>query len=94
MKKTTKILAALVLVVAALLLTRIVLSSAFSVDGIALDGINTQLEAISKENMLLKERLYTASSYVTVASDAANLGYVEQKSQISLSGTSPLAIKQ
>jgi hypothetical protein len=94
MKKTTKILAALVLVVAALLLTRIVLSSAFSVDGIALDGINTQLEAISKENMLLKERLYTASSYVTVASDAKGLGYVEQKSQISLSGASPLAIKQ
>lgn len=94
MKKTTKLLLALLLLVGGLLLVRIVMSSAFSVDGIALDSINTQIAAVSKDNMLLKERLYTKSSYATVASDAANLGYVEQKSQISLSGTSPLAIKQ
>ncbi len=94
MRITTKIVATLVLIVGGLLLVRIIMSSAFSVDGIALGSINTRIAQLSKENMLLKERLYTASAYGTVAHDATNLGYVEQKSQISLSGASPLAIKQ
>lgn len=94
MKITTKILLGLVLIVGGLLIFRVVLSSTFSVDGIALDRINNQLTQLQKEDMKLKEKIYTASSLTTIASDAAQLGFIEEKSRIALSGTSPLAINQ
>lgn len=94
MKITTKILLSLMLIVAGLVLTRIIVSNTFSVDGIALDSINRQLASLDKDNMILKEKLYMLSSYLSVASNAANMGFVEEKSQLILNNTSALAIKQ
>ena len=94
LKNTTKLLILLIAIAGGLLLSRIILSSAFSVDGIALARVQAQIAAIERENMLLAEKLYTASSYATVAQDATSLGFVEEKSQITISGSSPLAIKQ
>jgi hypothetical protein len=94
MKLTTKIIAGLILLVGGLILVRIVLSNMFSIDGIALSQMNTQISSLDRENMLLKEKIYTASSYTTIASDAATMGFVEEKSQISLSNASSIAIRQ
>lgn len=94
MKLTTKIIASLVLLIGGLVLVRIVLSNMFSIDGIALSQMNTQIASLDRENMLLKEKIYTASSYTTIASDAATMGFVEEKSQISLSNASSIAIRQ
>jgi len=94
MKLTTKIIAGLILLVGGLILVRIVLSNMFSIDGIALSQMNTQISSLDRENMLLKEKIYTASSYTTIASDAATMGFVEETSQISLSNASSIAIRQ
>lgn len=94
MKVTTKIIVGLCIIISGLVMTRIVVSSMFSVDGIALANMNTQIASLDRENMLLKEKIYTASSYTTIASDAATMGFVEEKSQISLSGASSIAIRQ
>lgn len=93
-KLTQKILLGLILIAGALVLTRIVLSSAFSVDGIALAKMNTEMSSLDRENMLLKEKIYTASSYTMIASDAATMGFVEEKSQIAINGASSIAIRQ
>lgn len=94
MKLTTKIILGLVLIVTGLLITRVVLSSAFSVDGITLEKINNRLAQLQKEDMLLKEKVYTQSSLTMIASDAAQMGFVEEKTQIAINGTSSLAIRQ
>lgn len=94
MKNTTKILLTLVIIVSGLLLTRIILSSTFSVDGITLANEETEIAGLDRENMLMKEKLYTASSYTTIASDAASMGFVEEKSEVSLSNTSSFALAQ
>lgn len=94
MKKTTKIIASLVILIAGLVLVRIALSSMFSVDGIVMAKMNEQIAVLDKENMLMKEQIYTASSYTQIASDAATMGFVEENSQISLSNASSIAIRQ
>lgn len=94
MKNTTKILLALVLIVGGLLLTRIILSSTFSVDGIAIASQKTEIADLDRENMLLREKIYTAAAYTTIASDAATMGFVEEKSEISLGSTASFALAQ
>lgn len=94
MKSTTRILLGLILIISGLVMIRIVLSSMFSVDGITLANIEAHISHLDRENMLMKEKIYTASAYTTIASDAATMGFVEEKSQITLSGSSPIAIKQ
>ena len=94
MKLTTKIIVGLVLLIGGLILTRIIVSSMFSVDGIALAKMNSEIASLDRENMLLKEQIYSTASYTQIASDAATMGFVEEKSQISLSGASSIAIKQ
>lgn len=92
--KATKLLLTLVILVSGLVLTRIILSSTFSVDGIALSNMQTQIADLDRQNMLLKEKLYSDSSYTTIASDAASMGFVEEKSAVALSNTSSFALAQ
>lgn len=94
MKTTTKVILGLLILIGGLMLVRIVLSNMFSVDGIAMAKMNTQIATLDRENMILKEKIYTASSYTQIASDAATMGLVEENSQISLSNASSIAIKQ
>lgn len=94
MKLTTKIIMGLIILIAGLVFSRIIVSSMFSVDGITLANLNTQIASLDRENMLMREKIYTASSYTTIASDAATMGFVEENSQISLGGTSSIAIRQ
>lgn len=94
MKLTTKIILGLLILIGGLIMTRIVMSSMFAVDGIALSAMNSQIASLDRENMLMKEKIYTASSYTTIASDAATMGFVEEQSEITLSNTSSIAIRQ
>ena len=95
MKQTTKVLTGLLLILGGLVFVRIALSNAFSVDGITLSKMNAQIADLDKENMLMKEKIYTASSYTQISSDAATMGFVEEKSQIAINAnTSSIALKQ
>lgn len=94
MKNTTKIILTLLLVVTGLVIFRVILSSSFAIDGITLDRLHIQLAQLQKENMLLKEKIYTASSLTMIASDAAQMGFVEEKTSIAISNVSSLAINR
>lgn len=94
MKKGLYILGSLTLFIVLLSVAQITLTNAFSTDGIVLSKMDNQIVALQKENMVLKEQLYTQSSYTNIASVAATMGFVEGKSQIALETSRPLAIKQ
>ena len=94
MKITTKILLSLLLIVGGLIIFRVVLSSSFAVDGIALSRLNNQLAQLQKKDMILKEKIYTASSLTMIASDAAHMGFVEEKSRIAINNVSSLAFNR
>lgn len=94
MKITTKILLGLTFIVGGLLIFRVVLSSSFAVDGIALNSANEKLASLQKEDMILKEKIYSTSSLTMIASDAAQMGFVEEKSHMAISNISSLALNQ
>lgn len=93
-KLTTKIFFSLLAIAGGLLLVRVILSAAFSADGITLGSITNKLAVLEKQNILLKEELYKDSSLTSISQSAVALGYVEEKSQLTISEASPLAIKQ
>lgn len=94
MNKVTKTIYFLSFLVAILIFARIIVSNAFAVDGIVLSHVQNEIATLDRTNMILKEQVYTASSYTTLASDAASLGFVEEKSELTISNTSSLAIRQ
>ena len=69
-------------------------SNSLTTDGIQLGKIQANIDTVKKDNMLLKEKLLTMSSYTEIASQAAALGFVNAKSAIFLDQPIPLAIKQ
>lgn len=69
-------------------------SNSLTTEGIKLGKIQAKIDAVKKDNMLLKEKLLTMSSYAHIASEAATLGFVDAKSAIFLDQPIPLAVKQ
>lgn len=94
MKKGIGILSGLLGIIIILLFVQIGISNAFSTDGITLGVMQQKIADLQKENMLLKENIYTLSSYTNIADQAQHLGFVENKSTIVLGGVQPLAIRQ
>ncbi|HSW98053.1 MAG TPA: hypothetical protein VLF89_09575 [Candidatus Saccharimonadales bacterium] len=75
-------------------LIQISVSNGLTTEGLKLSKIQAQIDAMKKDNMLLAERVYSASSYTQIASQAARVGFVEAKQPIFLSNPGPLAFKQ
>ncbi|HEX7041675.1 MAG TPA: hypothetical protein VF189_00340 [Patescibacteria group bacterium] len=94
MKKTIIIISSLIGIIVVLSIVQISISNAFSTDGITLGKMQEKIAQIEKENMMLKEQLYTKSAYTTIQASASAEGFVENKSSIVLGGVQPLAIRQ
>lgn len=94
MKRAIILLSSLFGIIIILSIVQIGISNAFSTDGITLGSMQGKMAMLEKENMILKEKVYTMSSYTTIAATASALGFVENKSQLVLGGVQPLAIRQ
>lgn len=94
MKRTTILIGSLFSIIIILSIIQIGISNAFSTDGITLGSMQAKIAAVEKENMILKEKMYTASSYTAILTLAKSEGFVENKSQIVLGGVQPLALRQ
>ncbi|HSW87649.1 MAG TPA: hypothetical protein VLG12_00630 [Candidatus Saccharimonadales bacterium] len=75
-------------------LVQISVSNSLTTEGLKLSKIQEQIDETKKENLLLAERVYSASSYTQIASQAARIGFVQAKQPIFLSDNGPLALKQ
>lgn len=91
MKKQRFVILGLSLVIFSLTIARVVVANGISTNGVVLADINLKNESISKENMILKEKLYKLSSFSYIASQAAKLGFVEKSEVISLNSPLPIA---
>lgn len=80
-------------VIIVLYVIQIGISNAQSTGGIGLTQLTSRLAQIKKENVSLREKLYTSSSLYQIASVAARMGFVEAKSEISIDAPPPLAIR-
>lgn len=81
-------------IIMVLSLVKTVISNRLSTAGIALSGIENEINIYSTENMLLREKLLRISSLDYIASKAATLGFVKESSSLVLNKSLPLAVKQ
>lgn len=94
MKKSIVFLFGLTVITVILAVLQITVSTIFSTSGIDLGNMQNQIQNLQTENMMLREQIYTSSSYTHLASNAASLGFVQNANQIVLGSSNPLAIRQ
>ncbi|MBP9719146.1 MAG: hypothetical protein KBD46_01650 [Candidatus Levybacteria bacterium] len=92
MKKPILFIIVIITIVVSLSVTQVTVSNNLSTTGIELAKIEEQIMTYKKENAMLKEKLLTASSFTTIASAAAELGFVEVKTRVFLRKP-PLAVR-
>ncbi len=91
MKRPTLILFALFFTTVALVIARSVISNAISPNGTLLSEIESQKNALMKENKVLRERLFAKTSLSAISTEAARLGFVEKKDSFKLTEPPPIA---
>lgn len=94
MKKPVLIIGFLTILTLILLIVRSFVANRISVDGITLGRMNDQIAYYRMENSFLSEKLLLKSSLSFVASKAATLGFVEEKSNFVLTNPLPIAVRQ
>ena len=65
-----------------------------STTGAELGALQQQVDNYKRENTILQEQLLEASSLTSIAGAAAQLGFIDAKTQISFTAPLPLALKQ
>ncbi len=93
MKKAVTFITLVIGIIFVLSIIQIVVSNKLSTTGIVLGGLQDQIKTYKTENTLLAQQLLVLSSYNTIASSAADLGFITSKSPIVLSAPLPLAIR-
>lgn len=93
MKKPVLLLTSLLTIVIVLAVVQVIISNSLSTRGVGLDSLDQELTFYKKENILLKEKLLKISSLSYVASSAAKIGFIEEKSRIFVSSSLPIAVK-
>ena len=94
MKKPALIIFIQIFVILTLTVIRVSVTNRISTSGIEVASIEQSIDSIKKENLILQEKLLTLSSYTEIASHAAEVGFVSNKTNFAISSTVPVAIKQ
>lgn len=94
MKKPVLIITILILTVLVLSVVRIYISNQVATSGILLQTVQQEAANYNTENIILSEKLYTASSLTNIDSEAVKLGFTQQQSDFVLSSQLPVAFKQ
>lgn len=94
MKKPIAVITIAFFLIVALSIVRVVVASGMSTSGIDLDKLQEEISYYKTQNIVLKEKLLTITSFDYVASKASSMGFVESKTSISLNKPIPLARKQ
>jgi len=97
MNKAKFILAGLFFTILGLIIVNITLNNMMSTQGIVFDQLQTNLQSLQKENIVIEDKVLHLSSYTRIASQAATIGFIPgtAKTQIALSSSIPfLAYKQ
>ncbi len=93
MNKSRLVLLSIFLAIVVLSIVKIAAVNMLSTGGIDLDSMYTQIASIKKENIVMREKLYIKSSLTEVASEAATLGYVAEKTEAYVPNSVPIALR-
>lgn len=89
--RSVYIFISLVGVIVTLSIVHVVVSNMLSTTGIDLEKLQTDLTHFKKENTILEEQVLEASSLEHIASAAATMGFVDDKSPVVIDAPLPLA---
>ena len=91
MKKN--IITSIIFIIIVLSVVQVAVSNSLSTTGIVLSRFDRDVSYYAKENAALRETLLLTQSLTFVASKAATLGFIEEKSQIVIGTSLPVALK-
>lgn len=91
MKKYNLILTILILIMLSLAVVRAVISNTMSTEGLVLSKVNEEINSYKLQNEILDERFLLSSSFTYLATEAARLGFIDNKSNFVLTNPLPLA---
>lgn len=93
MNKPKSFILLIIFTVVILSVVQVIVSNGLSTTGAELAKLREEHAFYNKQNIVLRQRLLSASSYLIIESKASTLGFVEEKSRIFLSTPLPLAVK-
>ena len=91
MKKPVVFITLIIVIIVGLSVVQVTVSNSLSTTGIELADIEEQITAYKKENAKLSEDLLTVASFSTIASKAADMGFVQEKKHIVITAPMPIA---
>ncbi len=90
MKKIIAVAFLPICLVVILLVTQIIVSNMLSTTGVELDRLQSDIIKYKKENTLLREKVLNNTSFMNVASAAAEMGFIDVKSSVYISNQLPI----
>lgn len=94
MKKSLFFINFIIFVIITLSVIQVIVSNSLSTKGVLLSQLEDEIRIYKKENSLIREKVLVMSSFTNIASKAGELGFAEDKSQIVLTPTLLLAVRQ
>ena len=94
MKRSIPFIIFLAVTIIFLSVIQVTVSSKLSITGIELGKLQGELANYERENSVLTENLLLTTSLTNIASNASEIGFVEQKSIVYLTTPLPLAVKR
>jgi cell division protein FtsL len=92
MRKPIVFIILIITIVITLSIVQVTVSNSLSTTGIELAKIEEKITFYKRQNAILHEKVLVASSFTTIASKAAEMGFIDKQSRLFLPN-SPLAVK-
>lgn len=94
MKKPVLLILILIITVMTLSIVRIYVSNNIATSGVILGKLQEKISKLQTENAILAQNVYENSSLNTIASKAAEFGFVSNKTSFVINSQLPIASKQ
>lgn len=94
MRRPVYLLTGMCITILGLGIAQVSLSNQLSTAGVELAKVQQQVDNYKRENTILEEEVLAASSFTNISAKAEKLGFIEAKTNISLTNPLPLALKQ
>lgn len=92
--KSNKVVIFAIFLIVLLSIAKVVTASKFSTGGVLMSKLEEEIHFYKIQNAQLLEKLLSMSSLTNIASKAAVLGFSENKSDLFVTRSLPIAIKQ
>ena len=91
MKKLIVLSFPLFIITIILTITHVIVSNLLSTAGVELDRLQSDLILFQKENTVLREKVLSDTSLLNIASSAAEMGFIDTKTNLYLPDQLPIA---